>query len=493
MRESRIVYHVFRVFDFGTDSGMIAGMRLIIFALLSLATSVSFGTEKPNIIYILLDDAGYGDFSAYGQKKFRTPNIDRLATEGMKFTQHYSGSTVCAPTRCVLMTGLHTGHSYVRGNREVQPEGQAPMPADIVTIPRLLKGAGYTTGAFGKWGLGSPGSASDPMEHFDTFYGYNCQRHAHTYYPTYLWKNREKVEFDGETHSQKPIMAEALQFIRDNKDKSFFSYMAITMPHAAMHVEEEYSKAYEKKFPQYANKVGKYAGRPVQNPIAAFAGMMKQIDEGVGQVMKLLKELDIDDNTLVMLTSDNGPHKEGGHDPDFFDSNGPWRGYKRDLSEGGIRTVLLARWPRVIEPKSISAHVSAHWDMMPTFCDIAGIKTPENTDGLSILPTLTGKGEQKQHEYLYWEFYESGGKKAVRFGDWKGLQNNIGNDPHSPIEIYRLLDDPAEQNDLSANYPDLVEKVKAYFSEAHTDSPNWEFKARKPKKKKPRVSTKNSK
>lgn len=274
--------------------------------------------EKPNIVYILLDDAGYGDLSCYGQKKFQTPNIDRLASEGMKFTQHYSGSTVCAPTRCVLMTGLHTGHSYVRGNREVKPEGQAPMPADIVTIPRLLKGGGYKTGAFGKWGLGAPGSVSDPAEHFDSFYGYNCQREAHSYYPDHLWKNFERIELDGKTYAHDPIMNEALDFVKANKDGPFFLFLPVTIPHAAMHVPEKYSAPFRKLFPQFEDKIGKYSGPKVKNPVAAFAGMMTKLDEDVGRLLDLIKELGIDENTLVMLTSDNGPHREGGHDPVFF-------------------------------------------------------------------------------------------------------------------------------------------------------------------------------
>ncbi len=454
--------------------------KLLTIALAVCAAGLSSGYSQekkatPNIIYILLDDAGYGDFSCYGQRLFKTPNIDRLAKEGMKFTQHYSGSTVCAPTRCVLMTGVHTGHSFVRGNREVEPEGQSPMPADIVTIPRLLKSAGYMTGAFGKWGLGAPGSTSDPMEHFDAFFGYNCQRLAHNYYPDHLWKNRERVELDGKTHTSQPIADEALNFIRESKDNPFFAYVPITAPHAAMHAVAKFQAPYDKKFSEYAEKIGKYSGPDVKNPIAAFAGMMAEVDFQVGQILDLVKELGIDENTLIMLTSDNGPHKEGGHNPDFFDSNGPWRGHKRDLSEGGIRTALLARWPGTIQAGSVTDHLSAHWDMLPTFCELAGSKIPANIDGNSIVPTLTSKGAQKQHEYLYWEFYEGGGKKAVRFGDWKGIQLGIGKNPNAPIAIYRLTDDPGEQNDLSAIYPEIVEKVKGYFAESHTPSENWSF------------------
>lgn len=444
-------------------------------------------SSKPNIVYILLDDAGYGDLSCYGQKHFATPNIGRLASEGMKFTDHYSGSTVCAPTRCSLMTGLHTGHTYVRGNREVQPEGQAAMPADIVTIPRLLKKAGYTTGAFGKWGLGAPGSTSDPAKHFDLFYGYNCQRQAHTYYPDHLWKNFDKVPLDGKTYSATLIGNAALQFIRDNKEGPFFAFLPVTIPHAAMHAPESYVAPFRKKFPQFEDKIGKYRGPQVKNPIAAFAGMMTLLDEQVGQVLDLLTELGIEENTLVMLSSDNGPHKEGGHDPDFFDSNGPLQGYKRDLYDGGVRAPLLARWPGTIKPASISDHVSAHWDMLPTFCDLAGVPVPGNIDGISMVSTLKGEPQQ-QHEYLYWEFYERGGKRAVRFGPWKAIQQNLNKDKDAPVELYNLSDDIGESNDLANKRPDLVDRARRYFGDAHTPSQFWSFGLRKPKpkaKKKP--------
>lgn len=446
--------------------------------------AVAAETAKPNIIYILLDDAGYGDLSCYGQKKFATPNIDRLASEGMMFTDHYSGSTVCAPTRCSLMTGLHTGHTYVRGNREVQPEGQAAMPADIVTIPRLLKKAGYTTGAFGKWGLGAPGSPSDPAEHFDLFYGYNCQRQAHTYYPDHLWKNNDRIELDGKTYSATLIGEQAMGFIRDNKDGPFFAFLPVTIPHAAMHAPESYVAPFRKKFPGFEDKIGKYRGPEVKNPIAAFAGMMTLLDEQVGQILDLLDELDIADNTLVMLTSDNGPHKEGGHDPDFFDSNGPLKGYKRDLYEGGVRAPLLARWPGSIKPGTTSDHVSAHWDMLPTFCELAGVNLPPDVDGLSMVNALRGKPkQQQQHEYLYWEFYERGGKRAVRFGPWKAIQQDINKNKDAPVELYNLTDDIGEENDIADKHPDLVDRAKRYFRDAHTPSPFWSFGPRNPKAK----------
>lgn len=443
----------------------------------------AFSAEKPNIIYVLLDDAGYGDLGCYGQTKFPTPNIDRLATEGLKFTDHYSGSTVCAPTRCVLMTGVHTGNAYVRGNREVQPEGQAPMPEDIVTIPRLLSKAGYKTGAFGKWGLGAPGSVSDPTRHFDVFYGYNCQRQAHTYYPKHLWKNEKKVELDGKTYSHPLVMEETLQFIRENKKDPFFIYLPITIPHAAMHVPEDYAAPWREKFPQFEGKIGKYAGTQFDNPAAAFAGMMTMLDEGIGDMLDLLDELGIDENTLVMFSSDNGPHKEGGHAPDYFESYGPLRGYKRDLTEGGIRVPMLARWPGRIKAGGVSNHASAHWDILPTVCELAGVKVEMPIDGISFVPTLLGDGAQEEHEYLYWEFYERGGKKAARWGDWKAIQTGINQNPDAPIAIYNLAEDLREESDLSGKHPELVKRAREIFEDAHTPSPNWTFGKGKPKAK----------
>lgn len=458
--------------------------------LVGSACSLSYAadTERPNIIYILLDDAGYGDLSCYGQEKFETPNIDRLATEGMRFTRHYSGSTVCAPTRCCLMTGMHTGHAYVRGNREVKPEGQSPMPYDIVTIPRLMQRAGYVTGMYGKWGLGAPGSDSDPVNHFNAFYGYNCQREAHNYYPKHLWKNKEKIPLDGKTYAHSLIHEESLQFVRNYKDRPFFLYLSVTIPHAAMHVPDSYSEPFRKQWPEFDKKIGKYSGPNVVNPIAAFAGMMTLMDENVGELMALLKELEIDDNTMVMLTSDNGPHQEGGHDPKFFNSNGPFKGHKRDLYEGGIRCPLIARWPGKIAPGTKSRLMSAHWDMMPTFLEMAGVSesAPRNIDGLSMLPTLVGEiQKQKRHEYLYWEFFERGGKRAVRFGNWKAVQldiNKKGDDAH--IELYDMRTDIGETKDVSADNPELIESARKAFKQSHTPSEFWKFGPKPGKNKK---------
>ncbi len=443
-----------------------------------LTMACTDAAEKPNIIYILLDDAGYGDLSCYGQEHFQTPNIDRLAGEGMRFTQHYSGSTVCAPTRCCLMTGVHTGHAYVRGNREVKPEGQSPMPDDIVTVPRLMQQAGYVTGAFGKWGLGAPGSPSDPAEHFDSFFGYNCQREAHTYYPMHLWRNKQKISMDGKTHSAAVIHQQAMDFIREHRQQPFFVFLPVTIPHAAMHATQEYMERFRPQFPQFDDTVGRYANTETRNPIAAFAAMMTQMDDQVGEILQLLDDLQLDEKTLVMLSSDNGPHKEGGHDPEFFNSNGPLQGHKRDVYEGGIRCPLIARWPGRIAAGRESDLISAHWDMLPTFCELAGAEIPEDLriDGISLVPELMGDSNlQPRHEYLYWEFYERGGKRAARFGDWKAVQLNVRKDRNAPVEIYFLPDDLGEENNLASKRPDKVDEALAIFAEAHTPSEFWSF------------------
>ncbi len=454
-------------------------MRPILLTLATCASLLIPTQAAPNIIYILLDDAGYGDFSCYGQKKFQTPHIDRLAAEGMRFTDHYSGSTVCAPTRSVLMTGLHSGHTPSRGNKEIKPVGQFPIPSETFTIAEALKAAGYATSAFGKWGLGFPDSEGDPLRQgFDRFYGYNCQRNAHTYYPTWLYDNEKKITLDGKTYAHDLIMEESLDWISEHKDKPFFLYLPVTIPHASLHVPEEYAAPFRKKFPQFEDKVGKYAGPDIKNPAAMFAGMMTKLDEDIGRLMQLLKDLKIDDNTIVLFSSDNGPHQEGGHMPDFFNSSGGFRGHKRDLYEGGIRAPMIARWPGHIKPGTTTGHVSAHWDVFPTLCELAETPTPKGLDGISFLPTLTGQ-DQKTHPYLYWEFHEQGGKRAVRFGEkgqWKAIQLDLNKKgPDAPIALYDLIKDPAEKNDLSAQHKDLLTQARRYFDEAHTENEFFKF------------------
>ncbi len=440
------------------------------------ATAFTFShatARKPNFVYIMVDDAGYGDFSCFGQKHFKTPSVDRMATEGMKLTDFYAASTVCAPSRCSLMTGVHTGHALVRGNREVQPEGQAPLPASALTLPEVLGKAGYVSGMFGKWGLGSPGSEGDPMNQgFDRFYGYNCQRQAHTFYPDHLWSDRNKVTLDGKTYSHDLIAKETMKFIRANKDKPFFCYCPFTIPHAAMHAPEERVGPWRKKFPQFENVIGRYRGPQVKNPVAAFAAMMTLLDEDVGRILDLLKELGIADDTLVIFTSDNGPHKEGGHKPDFFDSNGPLRGYKRDLYEGGIRVPTLAWWPNTIKPGSTSSHVATGWDVLPTFCDLAGVNTPKDLDGVSFAPTIRGENKkQAKREYVYWEFHEQGGKQAIRKGNWKAVRLNVRKKPDGPIELYDLSRDIGETKNLSDKHPDLIKEMARLMTNSRTVNP----------------------
>ncbi len=445
--------------------------------------------QKPNIIYILADDLGYGDLSCYGQTKFQTPNIDQLAQEGIMFTQHYSGSTVCAPSRCSLMTGLTTGHASIRGNKEWKPEGQYPMPADNYTIAEMLKEAGYTTGAFGKWGLGYPGSEGDPnMQGFDVFYGYNCQRIGHNYYPYHMWSNQEKVMLEGnagrktETYGPDNIHDQAISFMEANKDKPFFMYYPSIIPHAELFAPEKYMEKYRGKFdpeksykgidegPNY--KTGGYGSQPESH--AAFAAMINCLDDQVGDIVSKLKELGIADNTVIIFTSDNGPHFEGGADPDYFDSNGPLKGYKRDLYEGGIRVPMITWWSGKVKAGTTSEHISAFWDVMPTLAEVVGAPKPENIDGKSFLPTLLGKEGQEQHEYLYWEFHERKGRLAVRKGDWKAVRYNasIGD---LPTELYNLAEDIGEENNLAEKYPEIVKEMEEIMRNARTESEVYKF------------------
>ncbi len=461
-----------------------------IFFIVSLLSSCESSNDqvidqRPNIIFLIADDAGYGDFGCYGQKIFNTPNIDRMASEGMLFTQHYSGSTVCAPSRSSLMTGQHTGHTFIRGNKGVQPEGQYPIPDSLQILPELLKKAGYVTGGFGKWGLGGPGTEGDPVNQgFDEWFGYNCQSLAHNYYPEYLWHNKDTIFLHGNDNrgtlqfSHDIIHREALEFIEKNRNNTFFLFLPYTIPHAELLVpEDSLFKKYLGKFketpyeglddgPRY--RKGPYGSQ--EYPRAAFAAMMERLDLAVGDILNKINELEIGDNTLFIFTSDNGPHLEGGADPDFFNSNGILRGYKRDLYEGGIRVPFIVRWPQEIQSGIKTAHISAFWDIMPTFCDIAGINTPANTDGISFLPTLKQEGMQNKHPYLFWEFYEQGGKQAVRLNQWKGIRLNIKNQPDNPIELYNLVEDPEEMNDISEDYPEIVKEIERIMKEAHTPS-----------------------
>ena len=463
--------------------------KLLLLAALG-ALQMNWAAEKPNIIYILADDLGYGDLSCYGQTKFETPNIDSLAEQGMKFTSHYSGSTVCAPSRCSLLTGMHTGHSVVRGNASVWPEGQAPMPADTFTMGHMFKNAGYATAIFGKWGLGAPGTHSEPLEMgFDRFYGFNCQRIAHHYYPYFLnddrgyemqWGNFGLEE--GEYAPDK-IQDQALAFVEANKDQPFFMYYALIQPHAEMFAPEEKMEKYRGKFLPESSYNGvddgpdfrkaRYGSQSEAH--AAFVGMVEVMDEDIGELIVKLEELGIADNTLIMFSSDNGPHKEGGHDPAYFNSSGSQRGLKRELYEGGIRVPMLATWPGRIAPASETDHLSAFWDVLPTFAQITGESLPVENDGVSFLPTLLGDKAQTEHEYLYWEFHEKKGRVAIRKGKWKGVRYNVAEDPNSPLELYDLSSDPAEATNVAKQFPEVVAELEALIKGARTVSPETDF------------------
>jgi arylsulfatase A-like enzyme len=448
-------------------------------------------SEKPNIIYILADDLGYGDLSCYGQTRFSTPNIDKLAREGMIFTQHYSGSTVCAPSRSTLMTGLHTGHTYIRGNKEVRPEGQTPLLDNIFTLPEALQKAGYITGAFGKWGLGFPGSEGDPNNQgFNEFFGYNCQRLGHHYYPHYLWHNEKQIllkENEGlnkGTYAPELIHQKTLAFIEENKDQPFFLFVPSIIPHAEIVAPEEVMQKYRGKYLPEVSYEGtdggeQYRKGPYESQKeshAGFVAMVDILDRHVGEIMKKVEDLGLAEKTLIVFTSDNGPHREGGADPEFFDSNGPLKGFKRDLYEGGIRVPMIARWKGKVKEGSKSDHVSAMWDIFSTVSEITDAPGPDRTDGVSMLPVLIGnEEEQKKHDYLYWEFHEKGGRVAVRKGDWKAVRYNVLKDPNAPIELYDLSEDLGEDNDVASLYPNIVNEMAAIMQSARGPSPVFNF------------------
>jgi arylsulfatase A-like enzyme len=469
-------------------------LKPLLLGLAQLAGLSSFA-QKPNIIYILADDLGYGDVSCFGQKHFQTPNIDRLAKEGMRFMQHYAGTAVCAPSRCSLMTGLTTGHTPIRGNKSFGEEGQWPLPAQSLTIAEMLKEAGYVTGAFGKWGLGSTDNEGDPnSQGFDQFFGFKCQSLAHNYYPGHLWDNQEKIILKGnsgdkfEEYAPELIHQKALKFMEQNKNRPFFLYYPTTIPHAELLVpEKQLAKFRGKLLPEKSYKgtdpggtkfrMGPYGSQPESH--AAFAAMVTLLDEKVGELLARLKELGLDKNTLVLFSSDNGPHKEGGADPDYFDSNGPYKGYKRDLYEGGIHEAMIAWWPGKIAKGSSTEHISAFWDVMPTLADVAGIKTPAGIDGISFLPTLLNRAGQKQHESLYWEFHELDGRQAIRKNNWKLVRYQVFIPEKTTTELYDLSKDPGETTNLAAAHPELVVELLKTMNASRVPSEIFKFKSEK--------------
>ena len=441
---------------------------------LSLFAAVS-AYAKPNIVFILCDDLAQGDLGCYGQKIIQTPNLDRMATEGTRYTQGYSGTTVCAPSRSVLMTGLHTGHCPIRANREVQPEGQKPLPEGTITVARLLKDAGYATAACGKWGMGMFDTTGSPLKlGFDHFYGYNCQRHAHSYFPTYLYNDDQRFDLPGndgkgtgKTYAQELISGEALKWVRDHHAAPFFLYYAITLPHGRHEID----------------KLGIYADKDWTPTQKAYAAQVTRLDSDVGRLLDLLRELKIDQNTLVMIAGDNGssfdPKSEVGSL--FNQASNGLRGYKRGLYEGALRQAALAWWPGKVPAGRVSDEPWAFWDFLPTAAELAEAKIPAecHTDGLSLVKFLQG-GHAPSRDHFYWELHEGTSLQALRFGNWKAVRNG----PEKPIELYNLENDAAEQNDLAKQKPDLVAQAEALMKSCRTEHPDWPLVQRVAKKKK---------
>ena len=472
-------------------------MKRIITALaLLLAVPLMAQTKHPNVIFVLADDLGYGDIEPYGQQIIKTPHLSQLANEGMKFTQFYTGTAVCAPSRASFMTGQTTGETHIRGNREVREpiDGQAPILAGAPSVAQLFKQAGYRTGCFGKWGLGTPDSEGNPLKQgFDTFFGYNSQFRAHRRYPAYLWHDNEKVMIPEngnyerqEVYAEDLIQQHILQYIgAQTTDTPFFMWLTYTLPHAELVVPNDSIYQQYQHLPKRPYKGHDYSGitdKPFgwagymsqPDTYGTYAAMVSRLDWYVGQIRKALKAKGLEDDTIIIFASDNGAHREGGADPKFFNSSAGLRGIKRDLYEGGIRTPYIVYWKDKVKAGSVSDHVGAFWDMMPTFAEITGQKLAATPHQVSFLPTLLGKN-QKAHKYLYWEFHEEGGKQAVRYKYWKGVRLNVNKDKEAPIELYDLRTDPAEQHNLAEQYPKVVKKIKKIMSEAHTRSDLFPF------------------
>jgi len=434
--------------------------------------------DKPNIIFILSDDVAQGDLGCYGQKLIQTPNMDRMAREGTRYTQAYCGTTVCAPSRTSVITGLDTGHSPIRANREIGTEGQMPLPAGTFTVAQLLKGAGYATACMGKWGMGMFDTTGSPLKlGFDHFYGYNCQRHAHSYFPTYLYNDDRRFTLEGnenkghKVYAQNLIADESLRWVREQAEqkKPFFFFYAITLPHGNYEIDDQ----------------GVYKDKPWSEQEKNYAAMVTRLDTDVGRLLALLKELKIDDRTLVILTGDNGssfpPKSPLGKR--FEQAANGLRGFKRELYEGGLRNAGIARWPGTVPAGRVSDEPWAFWDFLPTCAELAGVKIPAgvHTDGLSLVSFLKG-GPAPKRDYFYWELHEGASLQAVRWGEWKAVRNG----PSKAIEIYDLKTDAAESKDLAAEKPDLVAKAESLMKSARVDDPNWPMRDRKqsaPKKK----------
>jgi arylsulfatase A len=455
---------------------------VILFFLCFTQNSEAQKSSRPNIIFILADDLGYGDVGCYGQQKIATPNIDKLAKIGVKFTQFYSGSTVCAPARCTFMSGMTTGHGAVRGNKLVPPEGQVPLPDSVITIAMLLKKAGYITAAFGKWALGFINTSGDPQKKgFDEFYGYNCQTLAHNYYPDHLWHNHDRIDLPGNlkfdsVYSADLIHQQAMRFLNEKHDHPFFLYLPYTLPHAD--VIAPHDEVYDYYVKKFGEQLASLKSTDNENhhfdpyPHAAFAAMVSRLDKFVGEIMKAVKEKGLEENTLIIFSSDNGPHQENGGDPAFFNSNGGLKGIKRDLYEGGIRVPFIAYQKGVTKAGTINTMPAALWDLFPTFLQLAGISSTKRTDGISMVPAVKGQ-KQNQHAYFYWELHESGGKQAIRFGNWKGIKLNISTETNPPIELYDLKSDPREKNNIASKHPEIVKQIEQMMKESYVPNKDW--------------------
>jgi arylsulfatase A-like enzyme len=429
--------------------------------------------NRPNIIFILADDLGYGDLGCYGQKKIKTPNIDGLARDGMRFTQCYAGCTVCAPSRCSLMTGMHTGHARIRGNANV------PLTGDDLTVAEILKAADYRTAIIGKWGLGNEGTTGIPNKHgFDEFFGYLDQVHAHNYYPEFLWRNERRWPVPGNANGHKGDYSDdwftraATNFVRINQKHPFFLYLAYTLPHANNELGARTGNGME--VPSDAPYSKENWPQPEKNE----AAMITRLDTDVGKILERLRVLKLEQDTIIFFASDNGPHREGGVDPQFFDSSARLRGIKRDLYEGGIRVPMIVRWPGHVKAGSTNDQVWAFWDFLPTAAEIAGVKSPQGLDGLSMLPALIGLKQTNQHEFLYWEFHERGFQQAVRMGDWKAVKLA----PDKPLELYDLKTDPGENQNVAEKNPGITAKIETYLKSARSESKDWPIKPATPGK-----------
>jgi len=480
---------------------------ILLTLLLSGMPMFSQTKSRPNVIYIYADDLGYGELGCYGQQKIKTPHLDLLAKEGIRFTNHYTAAPVCAPARCMLMTGKHSGHSYIRGNYELggfeddKEGGQMPLPEGTFTIAKMMQQAGYTTGAIGKWGLGMSNTTGDPNKQgFDYFYGYLDQKQAHNFYPTHLWENGKwdtlnntyiqvhkplskdapDAAFDyykGNNYSVTKMAEKTLAFIKKNKDKPFFLYLPYTGPHVSLQAPDEAIHEYLGKFDEQPYR-GERGYAATRYPKSTYAAMITYFDKQVGRIMQLLKELGLDENTIVLFSSDNGATFDvGGVDTKFFNSVAGLRGLKQDLYEGGIREPFIARWPGKIAPGKVTNHISAQFDLMATLAELTGAKAWPN-DGISFLPTLTGKiNKQQQHKYLYFEFPEKGGQVAIRMGDWKGVKSNMKKNKNAPWEIYNLSKDVNETNDVATSHPELAAQFEAILKKEHSPAciRDWEF------------------